>query len=608
MAWVLAFDAGATHTRCAIFDADGNIQARGEAGPCNPTSYGLHASIRSLVEAGRLALSGARINDEIIGAAAVAGAVETAQRIAIGDALNAAFGLQRTRVSTDLHPVLFANARDSAGILVIAGTGSNVLATNGAGDLLQIGGRGTLLGDEGSGYAIGVDALRLASRAVDGWGDTTSLVALLTAAAGVDAFEALVTWGAGASKRDIAALSKTVLRAADAGDGVAIACVTRQANLLAEQVLCARARLGLQALAVVYGVGGLFEQFPLYRAAFDARLAMESGLRYCAPALRGPEAVRALALAERAPDWAVEVPAGPRRPASSIPSTESVEAGTMLDLCSPLEIATSMLRAEADGLERSSRHAVLLADLVSLGEAALCAGGRIIYAGAGTSGRLGVLDAAECGPTFSAGPTEITALIAGGPNALREAAEGAEDDEAQGALDVTALGLTRDDLVVGIAASGATPYVRGALGAAADAGCKTALIACSAVPVIDADLVLALDTGPEQLPGSTRLKAGTATKVCLNILSTGAFARSGRVYRGRMVAMRPTNAKLRARAVRMVLELTHMPEKEVVAALESADWCIRTAILMLRQQLSAAVAREQLAVARGDLGRALNER
>lgn len=228
---------------------------------------------------------------------------------------------------------------------------------------------------------------------------------------------------------------------------------------------------------------------------------------------------------------------------------------------------------------------------------ALSGGGRLIYVGAGTSGRLGMLDAAECPPTFGTDPDQVVAVLAGGPDALVKAVEGAEDDAADGAAQIAALRAGERDLVVGISASATTPFVLGALKAARKAKAKTVLVCCNpaAKDRQAADLLVAPQTGPELIAGSTRLKAGTATKLVLNALSTAAMVALGKVYRGRMVDMRPTNQKLRARALRMVVELTELPEAKAASLLEEAAWSPKLALAMHFTGAGAKTARQKLA-------------
>jgi N-acetylmuramic acid 6-phosphate etherase len=247
-------------------------------------------------------------------------------------------------------------------------------------------------------------------------------------------------------------------------------------------------------------------------------------------------------------------------------------------------------RAAVEAVRRALPGVSLLAQTA---RDALVGGGRLVYVGAGTSGRLGALDAAECPPTFGARPSQVVALVAGGHRALRTAVEGAEDDAAAGGRDVRRLRVGERDLVLGISASATTPYVLGALRAARRARARTALLCCNpaAADPRAAEQLLVLETGPELVAGSTRLKAGTATKLVLNAISTAAFVGLGRVYRGHMVALRPTNRKLRARAELMAAELTQLPLPRARALLRRAGGEVRVAVAMHLTGLPAARAR-----------------
>ena len=235
------------------------------------------------------------------------------------------------------------------------------------------------------------------------------------------------------------------------------------------------------------------------------------------------------------------------------------------------------------------------------------AGGRLIYVGAGTSGRLGVLDAAECPPTYSTDPRQVQALLAGAPAALTRSVEGAEDDEAQGAREVDALAVDGRDVVLGIAASGRTPYVVGALRRARERGATAAaLVANPAGPVAaTAELVIAPQTGPEVVAGSTRMKAGTAQKMVLNMISTAAMIRLGHTYGNLMVNVQATNSKLRERARRIVASVTGVDADTAARALADADGQVKTAIVLLLAGVPAAEARERLTRADGVVRRAL---
>ncbi len=260
-------------------------------------------------------------------------------------------------------------------------------------------------------------------------------------------------------------------------------------------------------------------------------------------------------------------------------------------------------------------HAAVGAALPALARAAdaiaarLDAGGRWFYAGAGTSGRLGALDAAEIPPTFGTDPSLVVALLAGGREAMFEAIEGAEDDAAAGGRDLLAAGMTGKDAVVGIAASGTTPYVRGALKAARDAGALTVSVVCRPqTPLLaEAGIGILLDTGPEVLAESSRLKAGTAQKIALNMLSTAVMAKRGLVYEGEMVAMRPTNEKLRERARRIVSKLANVSGEAAEDFLRRCHWHLPSALIAAKWGLTAEAAADYLSKRNSNVAAALSQ-
>lgn len=273
-----------------------------------------------------------------------------------------------------------------------------------------------------------------------------------------------------------------------------------------------------------------------------------------------------------------------------------------IDLASSLEIVDLMAAEDAVVPAAVASQRVVIAQAIDLAEAAFRLGGRLFYAGAGTSGRLGVLDASECPPTFGTDPELVQGLIAGGLPALTRAQEGAEDRPQAGAHDLERRGLTARDFVVGIAASGTTPYVLGALMYARERGARTALVACSPPPpdaLAVVNVAILPIVGPEVVTGSTRLKAGTATKLVLNMISTGAMIRLGKTYGNLMVDLRATNAKLRARSERIIVEVCGIPRPQARALLAAADGRVKTAIVMQALGIDRAEAEGRLEAAGG---------
>jgi N-acetylmuramic acid 6-phosphate etherase len=248
-----------------------------------------------------------------------------------------------------------------------------------------------------------------------------------------------------------------------------------------------------------------------------------------------------------------------------------------------------------------------LAELVDEIAKRMRSGGRIIYVGAGTSGRLGVLDASECPPTFGVSPDMVQGIIAGGPTALVSSIEGAEDSYDQGKLDLEPKHLTEHDTVIGIAASGRTPYVIGAVDFAGSRGCLTAGIANVSNSKLSQHVEFALEavTGPEPLTGSTRMKAGSAQKFLLNMISTSVMVRSGKVYQNLMVDVKATNEKLRHRAIRIVQEATGATPEVCETALDYSDWHAKTAIVSILLKVAPEEAGELLSKSSGHLRAAL---
>jgi len=291
------------------------------------------------------------------------------------------------------------------------------------------------------------------------------------------------------------------------------------------------------------------------------------------------------------------------------PTTEQRNPRTRgIDLRSTPEILRLLNREDATVARAVASAVPQIARAVDTIMHALRHGGRLIYVGAGTSGRLAALDAAECPPTFGVPRGTVVALIAGGRRALTEAVEGAEDDTAAGARDLRGVRCSPHDVVVGITASGRTPYVLGALEYARRVGARTVAVACNrATPVAHlAEISIVAETGPEAIAGSTRLKAGTAQKLILNMLSTAAMIRLGRVYDNWMAGVSPSNRKLRARAVGILVEATGAKAAEAGRALKAAG-DIRLALIMLTRKLPQRDAVFALKAAGNDLRTALGE-
>jgi N-acetylmuramic acid 6-phosphate etherase len=293
----------------------------------------------------------------------------------------------------------------------------------------------------------------------------------------------------------------------------------------------------------------------------------------------------------------------------SLPTTEARNpASEEIDTLSAVELARLMNAQDELVPQAVGREIEAIGRAIEVIADRLRKGGRLVYLGAGTSGRLGVLDASECPSTFSTPPEMVVGLIAGGYAALTRAVEGAEDHPQAAAADLKSINLAASDVVVGIATSGRTPYVIGGLEYARQIGAFAIGLACNDGSALAAatDLMITPVVGPEIISGSTRLKAGTATKLVLNMLTTGAMVLLGKTYGNLMVDLKATNSKLVRRTRRMVATLTGLSEDDAELKLRQCDGELKTAIVSVRRQVSAAAARELLAKAGGQLRRALD--
>lgn len=292
-------------------------------------------------------------------------------------------------------------------------------------------------------------------------------------------------------------------------------------------------------------------------------------------------------------------------------ATEQRNPQTMaLDEMSTAQVLETMNREDENAVRAVKEVLPEVEKIVDLASESLLRGGRILYIGAGTSGRLGVLDAVECPPTFGVSDQTVIGLMAGGSGAFFKAKEGAEDSPELGQEDLRAAGLTEKDTVIGLTASGRTPYVIGALQYARSVGCRTAAVSCNRGAAVSAfaDVAVEAETGPEVLSGSTRLKAGTAEKLILNMISTACMVRSGKVYKNLMVDVMQTNRKLAVRAENIVMQAAGCTRPEAAQALSAAHGAVKNAIVQLLLDTDAAQAERLLKEAGGRVGAALSLR
>ena len=605
MSCILAIEGGGTRTRAGLYTPDGELLAEAEGKGTNPCALGEERSASTVSElAGTLASDTGKQIGRVVAGIAGAGTLKKAEKLANRIAWHTK--VDHVAVTSDLLMMYYANCTPEAPVLATAGTGSSVAARSPSGRPVIVGGLGPVVDDDGSSYRIAVQAIKYAE-------DDQGLLAHLLEHCELEHYRDFASWSRIALTDAFADLARPVLSLADEGNKVALTCVQDEAAALARHVIRALRKAELCVDAAESGLtvlmhGGVFENSALFRDAFAKSLTEAySRLTTEMVSVKGHAAAFQLAMGGDLPQ---EVASNSDAAVQDVPETEQAESGYHLDDMDD-EWMLSIMDLE-DSKAQMSVHYAQESVLRAINSAADClrAGGRIIYVGAGTSGRLGVLDASECPPTFGVSENRVVALIAGGDEALRHSIEGAEDDEDQAVRDLEALEPppNSSDVVIGITASGTTPYVLAALKKAKDLDAKTAIICCNPVALDTAVIVIALDTGPEILPGSTRLKAGTATKMVLNQISTGAMAKAGYVFEGLMVGVRPVNAKLRRRCIRIVSELTSKPAGDSETLLDAAEGSIPVAVIMARTGTDAGAAEERLKAAGGNLRTALEGR
>lgn len=485
-------------------------------------------------------------------------------------------------VGSDRDSGLAAALCKGDGIAVNAGTGASV--TGRRGDRIEkAGGWGHILGDAGGGYFISLQALRFVLREYDLHRGEAQLTAAVLRALGLNSRDDLVRWAQTADKMDVATLAPVIFEAAMNGDESVMKIVEEGAGVLSEYTAAVAERLGLLAPKVVL-LGSLFQRDGVYVHAFKRKLKKNLSDARVSMSEHPPEMGAAWLAAhmEERPILERPTPAPNEAAGLSRASTEQRNPHSEnLDKLSAQQLVELFVSEEGAVQSALANAAGSLTHGVEMVATAMRKGGRLFYVGAGTSGRLGVLDASEIPPTFGAAPELVQGIIAGGANALIRSVEGAEDDPGSGALAVEERGVSATDVVCGISASGRTPFVLGALGEAKKRGAQTILLSCN--PERDrgaakTDLEIDLATGPELLTGSTRLKAGTATKVALNILSTGAMVALGKVRGNLMIDLTISNVKLRDRAARLLASLANCDHAEAVERLASHGWNVRAAL------------------------------
>ena len=599
MKHILAIDGGGSHTRAGLYSQDGSLLAEAQAGGINPLEETSADIIRVLMEI-RESINPDSLECVVAG---IAGAGIGGQLNEMARLLARIFNPRRVIVSNDLLPVCRANVPNEEGMVCIAGTGSSVWARNNNGESARLGGYGPVLGDEGSAYRIVVDAIR---NCIAHPSDTP-LAKVLTDQADIESINDFSAFISHHSRSRVAALCPAIMALAEDGHPPASEIVHNHAQELSRLVLAGKDQLSINDTAPIYLHGGLFQNSKYYRQRFTNFLQQQCpSIQPTFAKISGHRAAFELHTITAAQEGIVVSDTDSK---TSRLGTEDRWGENNLDALSASQIFHTMHAADMEAASSLQLAAPEIIRVMKQTAQAFEAGGRLIYLGAGTSGRLGVLDASECPPTFGVPADLVVGIIAGGDHALRHSIEGAEDDPAQGAHDLQALTppVNTNDIVVGITASGTAPYVLGALNSAKAIGATTALLCCNPGSPDLADTIIFLDTGPEVLPGSTRLKAGTATKMALNQITTGAMALWGHIHEGYMVGVRPVNAKLRIRAIRITAALIEKPETEAEEWLDRAKGSIPTAVLMAKHGMEEKEARELLQSVNGRLRQALEK-
>lgn len=481
---------------------------------------------------------------------------------------------------SDRESGLAAALEHSDGIAVSAGSGSSVTARRG--DRIEnAGGWGHILGDTGGGYFLSIQALRLILREYDLHRGEMQFTAKILHALSLNNLDELVRWAQTADKMEIAMLTPVVFEAAASGDARVLEIIEKGAQVLSEYTEAVATRLHLLAPKVAL-LGGLFQRDSIYTHAFRRRLKKNLPDARVATAERAPE-LGAAWLAAKISDHATFQSKLPENEIDDLAGALTEQRNPRsenLEKLNPRELVELFVEEERFVQDALRAAIVDLARAIEIVSESLRNRGRLFYVGAGSSGRIGVLDASEIPPTFGVSPDVVQGLIAGGATAIHRSIEGAEDEKGAGAVAIDQRGVKGVDVVIGISASGRTPYVLGALARAKSIDAKTVLLTCNPANLQTgiADLAINLAVGPEIVAGSTRLKAGTATKIALNIISTGAMVGLGKVHGNLMIDLHASNSKLRDRATRLVAQLSESDYDSARQQLEANDWNLRTVV------------------------------
>lgn len=604
----LGIECGGTHS-VALLAKDGSTEAvQHEAGPANIrllTDPQLVSLFRELSAIHKKSASPKGI------AIGMAGARTEADRERIRSAAGKVWPGVSCYVTNDLETALSAaaspNGKDLTRVLILSGTGSCCFGATPDGKSLRVGGWGHILGDKASGYEIALRALKAVVYYYDRDGKWPALGQRFLQALRLNVPNELIDWAQKADKTTMASFAPVVFKAWAQKDNIASDIIEAAAESLANDGATCAARLVKKGTPVQFVLGGsvLLKQ-PRFVALIERKLkalwpktfvtcleresvwgAVQLARKHFGngkPSQPLTRVTRAAIGFGKSPVISSDLPVTERRNPLSV-NFDRLPVEDMISL---------MLREDEKIPGAIFAHREKIAQAVRHITTAFKRGGRLFYIGAGTSGRIGVLDASECPPTFRTPPEMIQGIMAGGHTALWKAVEGAEDDAHGGAEALRFANVTKKDVVVGIAASGRTPFVWGALQEAKQRKATTVLVCFNPSIQVEAKhrpkIIIAPDVGPEVLTGSTRLKAGTATKLILNMLTTLSMVKIGKIVSNLMVDMHPSNAKLRDRAIRIVRDITGVDSDSARHALEKSHWIIKDALKRLPKSMQNPVA------------------
>lgn len=606
---VLGIEGGGTRTSVRLMDAAGRMLASFQTGPAVlplMSDRELRSHLKDI--SARLPCSPQAV------AIGLAGARAAADQERLKRAITRLWPGRPSVATNDLETALAAAeapVKPITRVLVLSGTGSCCFGRSPTGATAKVGGRGHIIGDRASACDIGLRALRAVMADLDHRGRLGTLGAAILNALKFNEPEQMIPWSVQAAKTEIANLAITVFATALGGDRLAKKILSDAAEMLAQDACACASQLEPAGRPVEFILnGGVMLRNP----GFMKQVAKQ--IRRCWPKavvtpLATPSVYGAVKLARLA---AADAPSLPRihghgQPLpfalpealadlsvlAQSPTEKRNPKSADLDRLPLVKCIELMLKEDEQIPAALMKETTALKKVVAQVVKAFEKGGRLFYAGAGTSGRLGVLDASEIPPTFRAPSEQVQGIIAGGRQAIWSAVEGAEDDVQAGAQSIQHRQLGPNDVLVGIAASGRTPFVWGALHEANRRGAFTALLCFNPAmkpavrrvkePLWKPKVILAPNVGPEVLTGSTRLKSGTATKLVLNIITTLAMTKTGKVIGNLMVDLNPSNVKLRDRAVRILCELTGCTSDQARSALNASGWVVKDAYARLGGQV-----------------------